>query len=488
MPSRAIDHAFTTRNTVGAASDPTYAGALSFMRRKFSKDARDVDAVVWGIPFDAAVSNRPGARFGPQAIRRASAIFDNDPQYPFSRDLFENLSVIDYGDCLLDYGNHQKTPAAIEREAAKILRAGAFLLSLGGDHFVTWPLLKAHAAVHGPLALLHFDAHQDTWFDDGRRIDHGSFVARAVRDGIIDPDRSIQIGIRTHAPEDFGIRILHGWEVEDMRPADIAYAIAERTGGKKTYLTFDIDCLDPGLCARHRHARGGRPFLRQDPVGAEAARSCRHRRRRHRRGCAGLRSCRYHGNRRRHRGHVHPRPAGGAKGTDAGPGVGPGQRPAKRNAHMKPRIFIDGEHGTTGLQIRARLAGRDDLEVISIPESERRNKDLRAELLKESDLAILCLPDEAARESVALLEGHDRTRIIDTSTAHRVDPDWIYGFAEMARGQRDKIAAARQVANPGCYPTGAISLIRPLVEAGVLPDDYPVVISAVSGYPAAASR
>ena len=187
----------------------------------------------------------PGARFGPQAIRRASAIFDNDPQYPFSRDLFENLSVIDYGDCLLDYGNHQKTPAAIEREAAKILRAGAFLLSLGGDHFVTWPLLKAHAALHGPLALLHFDAHQDTWFDDGRRIDHGSFVARAVRDGVIDPDRSIQIGIRTHAPEDFGIRILHGWEVEDMRPADIAYAIAERTGGKKTYLTFDIDCLDP---------------------------------------------------------------------------------------------------------------------------------------------------------------------------------------------------------------------------------------------------
>jgi N-acetyl-gamma-glutamyl-phosphate reductase len=149
---------------------------------------------------------------------------------------------------------------------------------------------------------------------------------------------------------------------------------------------------------------------------------------------------------------------------------------------MKPGIFIDGEHGTTGLQIRARLADRDDLEVISIPESERRNKDLRAELLRKSDLAILCLPDEAARESVALLESHDRTRIIDTSTAHRVDPDWTYGFAEMASGQREKIAAARHVANPGCYPTGAISLIRPLVEAGVLPDDYPIVISAVSGY------
>jgi agmatinase len=247
MPSTSIDNAFTARKTTGAASDPTYAGALSFMRRKFSKDVRGADAVVWGIPFDAAVSNRPGARFGPQAIRRASAIFDNDPQYPFNRDLFQAMSVIDYGDCLLDYGNHQKTPATIEREAAKILKSGAFLLSLGGDHFVTWPLLKAHAALHGALALVHFDAHQDTWLDDNKRIDHGSFVARAVRDGIIDPDRSIQIGIRTHAPDDFGIRIIYGYEVEDMRPADIAYAIAERTGGKKTYLTFDIDCLDPAF-------------------------------------------------------------------------------------------------------------------------------------------------------------------------------------------------------------------------------------------------
>ncbi len=247
MPSRTIDHAFTTRSKRGAASDPTYAGALSFMRRQFTKNVTGADAVVWGIPFDAAVTNRPGARFGPQAIRRASAILDNDPQYPFSRDLFEDLAVVDYGDCLLDSGNHNRTPATIEREAAKILRSGAFLLTLGGDHFVTWPLLKAHAAIHGPLALVQFDAHQDTWPDDGRRIDHGSFVGRAVREGIIDPDRSIQIGIRTHAPETFGIKILHGYEVEEMRAAEIAYAIVERTGGRKTYLTFDIDCLDPAF-------------------------------------------------------------------------------------------------------------------------------------------------------------------------------------------------------------------------------------------------
>lgn len=245
MPNRNIDHAFTARSKTGASFEPTYAGALSFMRRRYSKDVKGADAVIWGVPFDAAVTNRPGARFGPQAIRRASAIMDNDPQYPFARDLFESLAVVDYGDCLLDTGNHHKTPATIEREAAKILKSGAFLLTLGGDHFVTYPLLKAHAAIHGPLALVQFDAHQDTWPDDGKRIDHGSFVGRAVREGLIDPDRSIQVGIRTHARETCGIKIVHGYEIDEMRASDLAYAIVERTGGIKTYVTFDIDCLDP---------------------------------------------------------------------------------------------------------------------------------------------------------------------------------------------------------------------------------------------------
>ncbi|MGF9692648.1 agmatinase [Rhizobium sp. 0TCS1.26] len=247
MPSKSIDHAFTASAYRGAASDPTYAGALSFMRRRFTKDLQGVDAVVLGIPFDAATSNRPGARFGPQAIRRASAIFDNDPQYPFSRDLFEEMAVTDYGDVLLDYGNHQETPARIEAQAAQILASGAYLLGLGGDHFVTWPLLKAHAERHGPLALVHFDAHQDTWDDDGQRIDHGSFVARAVREGVIDASRSIQIGIRTQAPEDFGIRILHGHDVEDMSASAIAETILTHVGDRPSYLTFDIDCLDPAF-------------------------------------------------------------------------------------------------------------------------------------------------------------------------------------------------------------------------------------------------
>ena len=149
---------------------------------------------------------------------------------------------------------------------------------------------------------------------------------------------------------------------------------------------------------------------------------------------------------------------------------------------MKPRVFIDGEHGTTGLQIRSRLAGRDDLALLSIPEEKRRDAGLRREMLSEADIAILCLPDDASKEAVAMLDGTNSTRVIDTSTAYRVHPDWAYGFAEMDAAQRDRIAAARLVANPGCYPTGAISLIRPLVAAGILPPDYPVTINAVSGY------
>jgi N-acetyl-gamma-glutamyl-phosphate reductase len=149
---------------------------------------------------------------------------------------------------------------------------------------------------------------------------------------------------------------------------------------------------------------------------------------------------------------------------------------------MKPKIFIDGEHGTTGLQIRSRLARRDDLAILSIPEAERRNPDIRNEMLHAADVAILCLPDDAAKDAVAMLDGRNSTRIIDTSTAHRVHPDWAYGFAEMDPAQKEKIAGARLVANPGCYPTGAIGLIRPLVMAGILPTDYPVTVNAVSGY------
>ena len=245
MPSTKIDNAFTSHSLNVAAEDPTYAGVPSFMRRKYTKSLKGADVVVLGIPFDAAVSNRPGARFGPQAVRRASCIFDNDPQYPFNADLFENLAVIDYGDVLLDYGNHHQTPKRIEKQASKIITSGSRLISIGGDHYVTWPLLQAHYAHYGEIALIQFDAHQDTWFDDGKRIDHGSFVGRAVHDKIIDPAHSIQIGIRTHAPEDCGIKMLYGYDVEDMSISSIVDVIKQRVGHMPCYITFDIDCLDP---------------------------------------------------------------------------------------------------------------------------------------------------------------------------------------------------------------------------------------------------
>ncbi|MBP2560897.1 N-acetyl-gamma-glutamyl-phosphate reductase [Neorhizobium galegae] len=149
---------------------------------------------------------------------------------------------------------------------------------------------------------------------------------------------------------------------------------------------------------------------------------------------------------------------------------------------MTAKIFIDGEHGTTGLQIRTRMAGRRDVELLSIPEAERRNAAMREDLLNSADVAILCLPDDASREAVTMLAGNNKVRVIDTSTAFRVDPSWAYGFAEMDKAQADKIKASRHVANPGCYPTGAIALIRPLRAAGILPDGYPVTVNAVSGY------
>lgn len=148
---------------------------------------------------------------------------------------------------------------------------------------------------------------------------------------------------------------------------------------------------------------------------------------------------------------------------------------------MKPKIFIDGEAGTTGLQIKTRLEGRTDLDFIRLSDADRKDSGKRAEALNQCDLAILCLPDDAAREAVALVR-HPRVRVLDASSAHRVTPEWVYGLAEMSAEQPRRIAEARWVTNPGCYPTGVILLLRPLVQRGLLPQDYPINVQAVSGY------
>lgn len=245
--STAIDQAFTRESPYGTKAEPTYSGALSFLRRRYTKDLAGVDVAVVGVPFDLATTNRPGARLGPRAIRAASASLAWCKPYAWDVDPCERLNVIDWGDVHFDHGEPQKVTAAIKAQYDEFVAKGVTPLTLGGDHFVSFPILQALHERHGPLALIHFDAHSDTWRDADGRIDHGTMFFHAARLGLVDPAHSVQIGMRTHNDEDHGYRVLDArWLHQHGVDACIA-AIRERVGSSKCYVSFDIDFLDPSF-------------------------------------------------------------------------------------------------------------------------------------------------------------------------------------------------------------------------------------------------
>jgi agmatinase len=246
MDDPKTDYAIFRSDLYGTTAEPTYAGVTSFMRRKYSRDFEGVDVAVTGVPLDTATTNRPGARFGPRSIRAASSIMAWERPYAMEFDPFDRLAVVDAGDCHFDFGRPETVPAAIEAHARAIIEQGPGLLSLGGDHFIAYPLLKAHAAVHGrPLSLLHFDAHSDTWKDEEGRIDHGTMFYHAVQEGLVDPAASVQVGLRTTNPDTLGFTILDAPWVHAQGVDAAVSEIRARVAERPVYLSFDIDCLDP---------------------------------------------------------------------------------------------------------------------------------------------------------------------------------------------------------------------------------------------------
>ncbi len=250
-PDLVVDQALAATAGKTDVWEPAYSGALSFMRRRYTKDFRSdaVDVVVSGVPFDLGTTNRPGSRFGPRGIRQASAqLAWGAPHWPWDFDPFAILGVIDWGDVPCLPSKPAEMVAAVETHAAAVLEAGKSLLTFGGDHLIALPMLRAHAKHFGPISLIHFDAHTDTE-DDPDMFDHGGMFHDAVEEGLIDPNRSVQVGIRTYYdPEGHRFRVLDGDWVQNHSLRAAIDAISETVGDHRAYLSFDIDCLDPS-CA-----------------------------------------------------------------------------------------------------------------------------------------------------------------------------------------------------------------------------------------------
>ena len=244
-----IDQAFIRTDLRGLTFENAFGGAPSFLRRKYTKDLTGVDLAITGVPFDQAVTNRTGTRLGPRAIREASTLQPYDPPYGWGFDPLSEFAVVDYGDLAFDYAKVSEFPATLTKNIAGILDQGVGTVTLGGDHYISFPILRAYAEKFGkPLSLLHFDAHSDTWVDDDfDRIDHGTMFYKAIKLGLIDPATSVQVGIRTHNDDTMGMNIIDAREVHETGPAAVAQKIKSILGDRPTYVSFDIDCLDPAF-------------------------------------------------------------------------------------------------------------------------------------------------------------------------------------------------------------------------------------------------
>ncbi len=238
----------------GLKLEPTYSGSTTFYRREASQDLNGVDLAVTGIPLDTAVTNRPGTRFGPRAVRSASTILAWERPYGLDFNPVDRIAMVDYGDCYFDFGAPESVPNSIETHISSIINQGSAVFSIGGDHFVSYPILKAHAKKYKePISLIQFDAHTDTWEAgegddepaDENRIDHGTMFYQATKDGILDPKSSVQIGIRTENPDTMGFNILDAPWVHNNGIEAVIKKTLEIVGDKPVYMTFDIDCLDP---------------------------------------------------------------------------------------------------------------------------------------------------------------------------------------------------------------------------------------------------
>jgi agmatinase len=243
-----VDLAFTRPGLRGYAFENAFGGATSFLRRRYSKDLTGVDLAVTGVPFDQAVTHRAGTRFGPRAIREASSLQPYDPPHGWGYDPLEVLAVVDYGDLAFDYAKVADFPDRLTDHIRIILAAGAGSIVLGGDHYITYPILRAYAERFGPMGVIHFDAHSDLWPDDDlTRIDHGTMMYKAVKQGLVDPARSVQIGIRTTTEDYLGISVIDAREVHENGTAAAVAKVKVIVADGPAYLTFDIDALDPAF-------------------------------------------------------------------------------------------------------------------------------------------------------------------------------------------------------------------------------------------------